>query len=480
MDPNGNNWNQELFCRGLKSDSQMCDCEEFFPRTQDEGHCAECGHGHSKHPRKASTSHEPVPEVQEDADEQPHSSSAVAIKDIFTRITGGKTVNDNLNSCHYREARKPTCWLSQAGQGPNNIGRLVKVKSPLKVNSLTQFLTEERSYQSVQSPKQEWPKRDPGYEKCGCYLEQQFIIESGWTYFKVTSQLRTWFPKVFDYLNVQVEKRQSAMLCEEKPIWRLLNKCGQMLTVVDIRFPAGSDLAKHKGQDKASVSDCHLWFVTRNQIPDSIYEFWNTQPVIAGSDSECDNGNDMLLSDTDDSVSIKSDNDLASSLMELDMSSDLDVKDPKGKGKAKVAPARSPMRRRNMKHSHTLLSPSPSEATRKAVQKKLKKEPANDTTVPLFSMNSESASSELKPPPSTQPRAQSNSYKTVLFHTTSTTSQVPGTLKVENKISTPPAFVSVSEADVLWRDKIQDDDPFTEYINPWDFHYCMLNLANLE
>ncbi|KAG2738474.1 hypothetical protein P692DRAFT_20701676, partial [Suillus brevipes Sb2] len=88
-------------------------------------------------------------------------------------------------------------------------------------------------------------------------------IEGGWTYRKVTSQLRIWFPKVFDYLDVQSEKRQSTTSRhehEEKPIWQLLNKCGQTLTVVDIGFPAGSDLAKHKGRDKASVSDCHLWF----------------------------------------------------------------------------------------------------------------------------------------------------------------------------------------------------------------------------
>ncbi|KAG1738582.1 hypothetical protein EDD22DRAFT_922718 [Suillus occidentalis] len=171
-----------------------------------------------------------------------------------------------------------------------------------------------------------------------------------------------------------------------------------------------------------------------------------------------------------------SDNDLASSLMELDMSSDSDIKDPKGKGK--VAPAKSPTRRWNAKRSHTLLSPSPSEATRKTVQKKLKKEPASDAAVPLFFRNSESAS-ELEPPPSTQIRAQSDSYKMVSFRTM--TGRVPATLKVEHKISAPPDFVSVNEADVLWRDKIQDDDdPFTVYINPWDSRYAMLNLANLR
>lgn len=50
-----------------------------------------------------------------------------------------------------------------------------------------------------------------------------------------------------------------------------------------------------------------------------------------------------------------------------------------------------------------------------------------------------------------------------------------------NELSSPPDFVSVSEADVLWRNKIQDDDPFApEHINPWDTRYSMLNPASLR
>lgn len=78
--------------------------------------------------------------------------------------------------------------------------------------------------------------------------------------------------------------------------------------------------------------------VTRNRIPDNVYESWNTQPVVAGSDSEHDDCSDVLLSDVDslnDSFSSKSDNELASSLMELELT-DAEVEDPKGKGKMKV------------------------------------------------------------------------------------------------------------------------------------------------
>jgi hypothetical protein len=41
--------------------------------------------------------------------------------------------------------------------------------------------------------------------------------------------------------------------------------------------------------------------VTRNWILDDIYESWNTQPVIVGSDSECDES-DQLFSDMNSSA----------------------------------------------------------------------------------------------------------------------------------------------------------------------------------
>ncbi|KAG1855617.1 hypothetical protein F4604DRAFT_1932264 [Suillus subluteus] len=317
----------------------------------------------------------------------------------------------------------------------------------------------------------------------GCYLDrpEQFIIDSGWSYHKITSQLQSWFPKVFDYLDIPVEKRPSApsrssawLTQEEKPIWRLLNKSGQTLTVVDVAFPTGTDLVKHKGRDKASVSECHLWFVTRNRIPDDIYESWNTQPVIAGSDSEHDDCSDVLLSDMDslnDSFISKSDNELASSLMELELT-DAEVEDPKGKGKMKVVlPKRT-----------NILSPtsdqSPSEVQR-AIQKKskVKQESANDVqaAIPLFLMES-GPSTGSQPFPLTQP-AQSNSLKTASFRSSRLGVQA-GTaiqfLKSKSALSSPPKFVSVSEADVLWHSRPHVDDPFTpEHINPWDSRYSM-------
>ena len=97
----------------------------------------------------------------------------------------------------------------------------------------------------------------------GCYVDEQATFDHDWAYPRITQLLRKLFPKVFDYLDAErhrsVSSSQSAGQ-EEKPVWRLLNKTGQVLTVVDIAYPTGTDLAKHKGRDKASVTECHLWF----------------------------------------------------------------------------------------------------------------------------------------------------------------------------------------------------------------------------
>jgi hypothetical protein len=81
--------NKVVFCRGVKADSQPCDCEEFFAHSQDKGHCMECGHGRSKHPHKVSD-YRPEDTVQN----EPQPSSSAAIKEIFDRVAGGRSIND--------------------------------------------------------------------------------------------------------------------------------------------------------------------------------------------------------------------------------------------------------------------------------------------------------------------------------------------------------------------------------------------------
>ncbi|KAG2110886.1 uncharacterized protein F5147DRAFT_651592 [Suillus discolor] len=156
---------------------------------------------------------------------------------------------------------------------------------------------------------------------------------------------------VFNYLDTErsrnVSLSQSASQ-DEKLVWRLLNKSGQVLTVIDIACLTGTDLAKHKGRDKASITESHLW----NHIPDTVYESWNTQPIIAGSDSKNNGDSSELFSDID---SIRDDvnhnPELASSLMEMDLSDSGDIHtDYKGKAKqthtAALSPDESPTNQR--------------------------------------------------------------------------------------------------------------------------------------
>ncbi|KAG2138164.1 hypothetical protein BD769DRAFT_1320828, partial [Suillus cothurnatus] len=89
----------------------------------------------------------------------------------------------------------------------------------------------------------------------GCYVDEQVTFHHDWSYSRITQLLRKLFPKVFDYLDMERSRNASSSQSagqDEKPVWRLLNKSGQVLTVVDIVCPTGTDLAKHKGQDKAS------------------------------------------------------------------------------------------------------------------------------------------------------------------------------------------------------------------------------------
>ena len=82
-----------------------------------------------------------------------------------------------------------------------------------------------------------------------------------------------------------------------------------------------------------------LVLVTRKRIPDAVYESWNTQPIVAGSDSEGDgNGSEVELLSDMDSIGDDADHnpELANSLMEMELTDSEDsrnVHDRKGKGR---------------------------------------------------------------------------------------------------------------------------------------------------
>ena len=99
-------------------------------------------------------------------------------------------------------------------------------------------------------------------------------------------------------------------------------RSGSQFTIVQVFKPNGSTLYENKGRLKANVADSMLWFgkwshqcsntisdilllATRKAIPDDVYDSWNKEPSIVGSDSseiESPGMNDKK--DTDDIISI--------------------------------------------------------------------------------------------------------------------------------------------------------------------------------
>ncbi|KAJ8580246.1 hypothetical protein M405DRAFT_753498, partial [Rhizopogon salebrosus TDB-379] len=205
-----NSMNRETFCRAVDSNGQQCcDCEEFFARPQDEARCAECGHGRSKHPGTRKAADAEPSEIPSDGQAHQSSSSTAAVKEIFNRRHGAIRIS----------------------KAPNKNGM-----------------------NEVQAMKNR-----------GCYVDDgPLSFERDWSYLKITQHLRKLFPKVFEYLDITDTTKRTASSSQpahpEKPNWRLLNKTGQTLTIVDIAFPTGTDLVKHKGREKAGVNECHLWF----------------------------------------------------------------------------------------------------------------------------------------------------------------------------------------------------------------------------
>ncbi|KAG2067600.1 hypothetical protein BDR04DRAFT_1212119 [Suillus decipiens] len=194
-----------------------------------------------------------------------------------------------------------------------------------------------------------------------------------------------------------------------------------------------ANLGKHQGLDKASVTESHLWFGT---IFQTLYESWNTQPIIAGSDSEgdADSSEAELLSGMD---SIRDDADhnpkLASSLMEMELSDSGDIHaNYKGKG---LSILKTPMV--NAKWTCTALSPDESLKNQRVPVKRLKSETA--TAVSHFISLQSTSLSQLSIP------------------------SIPAAYASCLELSHPVMTVSP-----------QSDDPFAlATVNPWESEYAI-------
>ncbi|KAG1851934.1 hypothetical protein F4604DRAFT_1686755 [Suillus subluteus] len=443
--------NRENFCRATIPDGQLCDCEDFYARHGDEGCCAECGHGHSKHPRTRRTVDTERSETPQDEEVCPSSSGTAAVKEIFNHVTakrGGSILSTKAAREEALSMLASTCLVnySKLSKGPGPSTGLQKTwrdttassqptrsqakwntasaTSTFRVSSVGMIICSVDRHGVIRvskAPSKNGLNEIQAMKNRGCYVDEQVTFHHDWSYSRITQLLCKLFPKVFDYLDVDRSRNVSSSAGQdEKLIWRLLNKSGQVLTVVNIVL----NLAKHKGWDKASITESHLWFVTRNRIPDTVYESWNTQPIIAGSDSEGDGDSSELFSDID---SIRDDAnhnpELASSLMEMDLSDSGDIHvDYKGKAK----------------RTHTALSPDESPTNQRVAVKRLKSETAS--TIPHYlPFESPPSLSQLSVP------------------------GVPAPCPTFPELSYPVAIVSP-----------QPNDPFAPVmVNPWESEYAI-------
>ncbi|KAG1780409.1 hypothetical protein EV702DRAFT_1043220 [Suillus placidus] len=69
----------------------------------------------------------------------------------------------------------------------------------------------------------------------GCYVDEQAMFYHDWSYSRISQLLRKLFPKVFNYLDAErprnVSLSQSAAGQDKKLLWRLLNKSGQLVQI---------------------------------------------------------------------------------------------------------------------------------------------------------------------------------------------------------------------------------------------------------
>ncbi|KAN0094640.1 hypothetical protein V8E55_002927 [Tylopilus felleus] len=289
----------------------------------------------------------------------------------------------------------------------------------------------------------------------GCFITASspsngIAINAAWTFAEVNDQVRQWFPQVFAYLDsVRTRTRTSSKSLHHTtathPEWLVLVRSGSQFSLVEVTEPNGSTLFENKGRCKASVADSMLWFVTRKAVSDNVYNSWNKEPIIVGSDSESEIESPGMgdQKDPDDIISIhdttnhdSSDIDikLTSSMLDLKLYQDPGVasKD-KGKGMDKstdpVTPPQKPGKR-----SRVLWSPIQSPPAVK------KRRDVSSRPIPLFF--------KASPPP---------------------------------QISSAPTSVPISERDVLMRSCHYPDSPNAPHIiHPWSADYAFISFSDFH
>ncbi|KAI5992007.1 hypothetical protein F5J12DRAFT_897378 [Pisolithus orientalis] len=233
----------------------QCDCEHFRPKADDPAHCWECSHGFTIN----------APAVTQLQPTVCGSSNVAKIFEGLTsrHLTGTSQLNPHQEALATKSSKlkllstlqmtaSNKCKPSQqqtSGQTFHTLTSQIEIQANgqlMKDPILLQTTVEKRLF--IQN-----------LENHGCYLQQMIEVNSSWSHEDVTAQLHLWFPNVFQYFDSHHEKAN--MTSQTQPDWQLQTLYG-------------------------CLTECNLWFVTRNPVPNLIFDKWKVGSDIVGTDEE--------------------------------------------------------------------------------------------------------------------------------------------------------------------------------------------------
>ncbi|KAI6047240.1 hypothetical protein EDC04DRAFT_2887048 [Pisolithus marmoratus] len=264
--------------------------------------CMECSHGKSKHNPPQNLSGPPVPSSNlatifqnvlgmAATSSQPSNiipqktacTEALGTKKVAkpSQLTKASTSTGDCKSSHGIVTSGRSFWVSSIAMltcGLDTKGHLLDETLPGGYKQKVEFLITLQNH--------------------GCLIwtqqhESGYLINMSWSY---------------------EEKDKTALQLD----WQVLNcSQGHNFSVIQESFPMGQTLSTFKGHAKAGTSDSHLWLVTQNPIPDAVFNSWNTQTLVVGTDDEGDNSTGEVQSLDEDQSSGEDLIDLSSSFTDL-------------------------------------------------------------------------------------------------------------------------------------------------------------------
>ncbi|KAI6143357.1 hypothetical protein BKA82DRAFT_4359902 [Pisolithus tinctorius] len=295
-------------CRG---GGGQCDCERFRPKADDPAHCWECLHGFTVNTLAVNTPVVNTPAVNAPAvtQSQPAVCGSSNVAKIFKGLTSRRLTSTSQPNPHQEalatKSSKPKLLSTLQMSTSNERGPSQRQTSGQAFHTLTSQIEIQTNGQLMKDPILPQTTAEKRLfiqhlENHGCYLQQTIEVNSSWSHEDVTTQLRSWFPNVFQYFDSRREKAN--MTSQTQPDWQLLVPANGKLELSTAVRPNGVVLARFKGRQKSGIADSNLWFVTRNPVPNHIFDKWKMGSDVVGTDEEAMSASDNEVVELSSSI----------------------------------------------------------------------------------------------------------------------------------------------------------------------------------